>query len=53
MAQVQIADVVVPAEFSAYQIELSMTSTALYRSGVAVPNGEMASQLQAGAQQFP
>lgn len=39
MAQVQIADVVVPAEFTAYQVENSMLSTALNQSGVAVPNG--------------
>ncbi|MGD0830845.1 MAG: hypothetical protein ABR907_07880 [Terracidiphilus sp.] len=52
MAQVQITDVVVPAEFTAYQVENSMVSTALYRSGVALPNGEMQAQLQAGAQQF-
>jgi hypothetical protein len=52
MAQVQITDVVVPAEFSAYQVEQSMLSTAFYQSGVLLPNGEMASQLQAGAQQF-
>ncbi len=50
MAQVQITDVVVPAEFTAYQVENSMVSTALYQSGVALPNGEMQSQLQAGAQ---
>jgi hypothetical protein len=52
MAQVQIADVVVPAEFTAYQVENSMVSTALFQSGVALPNGEMQSQLQAGAQSF-
>jgi hypothetical protein len=52
MAQVQIADVVVPAEFTAYQVENSMVSTALFQSGVAVQNGEMASQLNAGAQSF-
>ena len=52
MAQVQIADVVVPAEFTAYQVENSMVSTALYQSGVAVPNGEMDAQLQAGAESF-
>lgn len=52
MAQVQITDVVVPAEFTAYQVENSMVSTALYQSGVAIPNGEMAAQLQAGAQSF-
>ena len=52
MAQTQISDVVVPAEFTAYQVENSLVSTALFQSGVAVPNGEMASQLQAGAQHF-
>ena len=35
MAQVQIADVVVPAEFTAYQVENSRMSTALYQ-----PTGE-------------
>ena len=50
MAQTQIADVVVPAEFTAYQVENSLVSTALFQSGVAVQNGEMASQLQAGAE---
>lgn len=52
MAQTQIADVIVPAEFTAYQVENSLVSTALFQSGVAVQNGEMASQLQAGAEQF-
>ena len=52
MAQTQIADVVVPAEFTAYQVENSLISTALFQSGVAVRNGEMESQLQAGAEQF-
>jgi hypothetical protein len=52
MAQTQISDVVVPAEFTAYQVENSMVSTALFQSGVVLPNGEMAAQLQAGAQQF-
>ena len=52
MAQVQITDVVVPAEFTAYQVENSMVSTALFQSGVVLPNGEMQAQFQAGAQQF-
>ena len=52
MAQVQIKDVVVPAEFTAYQVENSMVCTALYQSGVVVPNGEMQAQLNAGAEQF-
>lgn len=52
MAQVQISDVVVPAEFTAYQVENSMVNTALFQSGVALPNGEMQAQLNAGAQSF-
>ena len=52
MAQTQISDVVVPAGFTAYQVENSMVSTAFYQSGVIVGNGEMQSQLVAGAQQF-
>jgi hypothetical protein len=52
MAQTQIADVIVPAEFTTYQVENSMVSTALYRAGVLVPNGVMAAQIQAGAQLF-
>ena len=52
MAQTQLADVIVPAEFTAYQVENSLVATALFQSGVAVQNGEMASQLQAGAEQF-
>lgn len=52
MAQTQITDVVVPAEFTAYQVENSMLSTALFQSGVVLPNGEMQAQLSAGAEQF-
>jgi hypothetical protein len=52
MAVTQIADVIVPAVFQNYITENSFVSTALFQSGVAVPNGEMASQLQAGAQSF-
>jgi hypothetical protein len=52
MAVTQIADVVVPAEFTAYQVENSMVSTALFQSGVAVRNNEITAQLQAGAQSF-
>jgi len=47
---VQIADVAVPAKFTAYQVENSMVSTALFQSGVVLHNGEMQAQLQAGAQ---
>jgi hypothetical protein len=52
MAVTQIADVVVPAEFTAYQVENSMVSTALFQSGVAVRNNEITAQLQAGSQSF-
>jgi hypothetical protein len=43
--RVQISDVVVPAEFTNYIVENSLTSTALFQSGVAVRNGVMESQL--------
>jgi hypothetical protein len=36
MAQTQIADIIVPAEFTAYQVENSLVSTALFQSGVLV-----------------
>ena len=52
MAQTQIADVIVPAQFTDYQVENSLVSTALFQSGVAVRNGVMAAQLSAGAQNF-
>ncbi|HEV2708687.1 MAG TPA: hypothetical protein VGU67_00600 [Edaphobacter sp.] len=52
MAVTQIADIIVPAEFTAYQIQDSLVSTALFTSGVAVKNGEMEAQLQAGARSF-
>jgi Major capsid protein 13-like len=52
MAQTQLADVVIPAEFTTYQVENSMVSTALFQSGVLVPNGVIAEQLSAGAESF-
>ena len=52
MAQVQLVDVIQPTAFTAYQVENSMVSTALYQSGVAIPNGEMEAQLGAGAEIF-
>jgi hypothetical protein len=52
MAQTQISDVIVPAEFTQYQVENSLLSTALFQSGVAVRNNEITAQLQAGAQSF-
>ena len=48
MAQTQIADVLVPAEFSAYIVENSMVSTAIFQSGVALPNGLISKQTSGG-----
>jgi hypothetical protein len=48
----QISDVIQPDAFTAYQVSNSMVSTALYQSGVAIPNGEMEAQLGAGAELF-
>ena len=52
MAQVQITDVVIPEEFTAYQVENSLVSTALSQSGVVANNGLIEAQLQAGAESF-
>ena len=52
MPVTQIADVIVPAEFTQYTTENSFVSTAFFQSGVAVRNGVIAAQLEAGAQQF-
>jgi len=48
----QISDVVVPAEFSEYIAENSLVSTALFQSGVLVPNSLIESQLAAGSTNF-
>jgi len=48
----QLADIIQPTEFTAYQVQNSMVSTALFQSGVAIPNGEMQAQLDAGAEFF-
>jgi hypothetical protein len=52
MPVTQLADVVVPAEFTAYTIQNSVVSSAFSQSGVMVPNGEIQAQLSAGANQF-
>jgi hypothetical protein len=52
MAQTQIADVIVPDPFTAYQVENSLVSTALYQSGAVVKNAAISDQLSAGAEQF-
>ena len=48
----QLADIIQPDQFTAYQVQKSMLSTALFQSGVAVPNGEMEAPLSAGAESF-
>lgn len=52
MAVVQLTDVIVPDQFSAYTVQNSVEKTALFASGVMVPNGAMADQLKAGADSF-
>lgn len=52
MAVVQIADVVVPSQFTSYLISNTMEKTALVQSGVAARNGVIQAQLSAGADQF-
>ena len=48
----QLVDVVVPAEFTAYQVQNSMISTAFYQSGVLVPNAVIQTMLAAGGDSF-
>lgn len=52
MTVTRISDVVVPAEFTEYQLAESMKRTALFRSGILVPNGVIRDQLNAGAESF-
>jgi hypothetical protein len=48
----QIADVIVPQEFSAYVAENSLVSTALFESGVLVRNPLIDSHLAMGSNNF-
>ncbi len=52
MAVTQLTDVIIPDEFTAYQVENSLVSTALSQSGVVATNALIAAQLQAGSEQF-
>ncbi len=52
MATTQLTDVIIPDEFTAYQVENSLVSTALSQSGVVANNAMIADQLQAGAESF-
>lgn len=48
MAVVQLADIIQPEFFSQYMAENSMTSTALFQSGVLVPHPLMQTEISAG-----
>jgi hypothetical protein len=48
MALTQLADIIEPQYFSEYFAENSMTSTALFQSGVLVPNALMQEQISMG-----
>lgn len=48
MALVQLADIIQPEVFEQYSAENSMTSTALFQSGVLVPNRMMAAKISSG-----
>ena len=52
MVTTQLTDVIIPGEFTAYQVENSLVSTALSQSGVVANNAMIADQLQAGAESF-
>ena len=48
MAVVQLADIIQPDSFAEYRPNNSMVSTALFQSGVLVPNALMQAQLSMG-----
>jgi hypothetical protein len=52
MAVTQLIDVIIPEEFTAYQVENSLVSTALSQSGVVANHALIAAQLSAGAESF-
>lgn len=52
MATVQITDVIVPTEFSAYIVENSVEKSALVASGIVARNAAIEDHLRAGADSF-
>lgn len=52
MATTQLSDVVVPEEFTDYQVANSVEKTALYQSGALAKNAAISDQLGAGAASF-
>ena len=47
--QTQIADIIVPAPFTPYQVENFVVTNKFFQSGVVAKNGLIADQLAAGA----
>ncbi|RKD75780.1 major capsid protein [Kushneria marisflavi] len=52
MATTRLTDVIVPEEFTQYQVQNTLEKTALVESGVLVRNDLISAQLQAGADSF-
>lgn len=52
MAVVQLADIIEPQFFAEYMAENSMTSTALFRSGVLVPHALMQAHINTGGNEI-
>ncbi len=52
MTVTRLSDVVVPEEFTAYVVQDTMEKSALVRSGIVARNGEIETQLRAGADSF-
>jgi len=52
MATTQIADVIVPAQFTSYIVENSIEKSALVTSGIVARNAAIDAQLKAGADSF-
>jgi hypothetical protein len=52
MPVTQLADVIVPAQFTDYLVQNTLEQSALVQSGIVVRNGVVESQLAAGADSF-
>ncbi|MBI4740858.1 MAG: hypothetical protein HY777_04735, partial [Betaproteobacteria bacterium] len=52
MATTQLADIIIPENFTSYTVQNSVERNAFFLSGVAVPNSAITGQLQAGADSF-
>lgn len=52
MAVTRLGDVVIPEEFTSYVVQNTMEASALVQSGIVQRNGEIETQLSAGAESF-